>query len=96
MSIALADVRTHCGGFVRIWGREAFMSQPPPVRSALCDAAFQLGPVGLAAFHHALGALESGDCRAAMEGFVDSRWDRETPHRVQNLVSTIRDEGCRR
>ena len=92
MVTALDDVDRECGIFASGF---PLADQPEAVRSALCDAAFQLGGNGLLGFHDALSALGAGDCETAAADFMDSAWASETPSRALALTQTIEEDGCR-
>ena len=71
----------------------AFTEQGRDVQIALLDATYQLGPAGLLGFRHALSALAAGHCQDAIAGFRASKWDHETPARVDRLVHAI-EQDC--
>lgn len=70
----------------------SFFAQGRHVQVALLDAAYQLGADGLLGFKAALPALAHGDCDAAVHGFEASKWDHETPARVDHLIHAIRED----
>ena len=72
------------------WG--PFNKQPEPVQMALLDMVYQLGVDGVLGFHEMLPALARHDYAAAIREAMDSVWDRETPSRVDRVVSVFRSQ----
>ena len=67
-----------------------FLSQPPDVRDALTEMAFQLGVDGVLGFHTMLAALERGDRASAATAALDSKWHNQTPARAERVTSLLR------
>lgn len=65
------------------------------LQDALVDAAYQLGVPGLLEFHNMLMAIEIEDWQAAEREARDSEWNKETPKRVDYLVSVFRKQSSR-
>ena len=74
--------------FVRAW--PAFADMPVPVREALLEMAYQLGPKGVLGFHDMLDALAAENWEGAATAALDSTWARETPARAKRIAETIR------
>jgi len=69
---------------------KCFSSQPPEVREALVNMAYQMGLKGLLGFRKMLAALEMGDRARAADEALDSRWASQTPNRAQRVAAMIR------
>ena len=80
--------------FENIW--QEFFAQGPEVQIALIDGAYQLGPQGLYSFKSSLPALALGHCESAIHGFQASKWDHQTPSRVNRLIHAIREDCTKR
>ena len=76
--------------FEDIW--QDFFAQGPEIQIALIDGAYQLGPQGLYNFRSSLPALAAGHCESAIHGFQASKWDHQTPSRVNRLIHAIRED----
>lgn len=71
---------------------DTFNSLGTHIRISLIDAAFQLGPSGLLGFRNALSALSRNQCQSAIHGFEASKWDHQTPRRVDKLIHSIQED----
>ena len=73
-----------------IWKRWVpFHEQSEPVQMALLDMCYQLGVDGLLEFKLMLSAIAADDwAQATIEARV-SRWDKETPSRVNRVVAVF-------
>jgi len=66
------------------------MSQPPDVRRALLNMAYQLGVSGLLNFSKMLTALQAGDREEAAREALDSLWAKQTPNRARRVALLLR------
>ena len=81
---------THYIDLINRW--EPFTDKPEMVQLALTDMGYQLGVDGLLGFHKMLSALQRKDYPAAILEAENSAWDKETPSRVDRVVSVFRDQ----
>ena len=68
-----------------------FSSLPQDIQEVLIEMSFQLGVAGTLRFKNMLKALESNNYAKAAEEMLDSKWARQTPVRVNNLASKVRN-----
>lgn len=59
------------------------------VKLVLINMTYQMGPVRLAKFEKAIGALRDGNCKLAAAELLDSAWAKQTPKRAQRLAGRI-------
>jgi lysozyme len=57
-----------------------------PRQDVLVQMGFQIGVVGLLAFHRTLDAMRAGNFSLAATGMRASLWARQTPHRAERLA----------
>lgn len=67
-----------------------FAEQPPEVREALEELAYQIGIDGLLKFGKMLEALESGNRAIAAVEALDSLWAKQTPARAGRVAGRLR------
>lgn len=56
----------------------------------LVEAAYQLGEEGFDTFHRAIANLKENELEQAINDFKHSKWDTETPDRVNQLIKRLR------
>ena len=71
----------------KAWG--PYQSQPDGIRAALLDMSYQVGIHGFLGFHKMLRDLQKGDYAAAAHEVRSSKWDHETPSRVERVASVF-------
>ena len=59
------------------------------VKLVLINMTYQMGPVRLAKFEKAIGALRDGNYKLAAAELLDSAWAKQTPKRAQRLAGRI-------
>lgn len=59
------------------------------VKLVLINMTYQMGPVRLAKFEKAIGALRDGNHKLAASELLDSAWAKQTPKRAQRLAGRI-------
>lgn len=69
------------------WG--AYTWQPPHVKDALLNMAYQMGVPKLLGFKRMLAALEANDYDAAARHALDSAWADQTPQRAARVAAQI-------
>ena len=67
------------------WAKE--LSEPR--LGVLINMAFQLGIHGLLGFPGMLGAVRTGDYKAAAEHMLESKWEQQTPTRAHRLADQM-------
>jgi lysozyme len=60
-----------------------------PRLAVLINMAFQMGIRGLLGFPGMLGAVRTGDYKAAAEHMLDSKWEKQTPTRAHRLADQM-------
>jgi lysozyme len=60
-----------------------------PRFAVLVNMAFQMGIHGLLGFPGMLGAVRTGDYKAAAEHMLDSKWEQQTPTRAHRLADQM-------
>jgi len=60
-----------------------------PRLAVLINMAFQMGLRGLLGFPGMLGAVRTGDYKAAAEHMLDSKWEQQTPTRAHRLADQM-------
>lgn len=60
-----------------------------PRMAVLINMAFQMGVQGLLGFPGMLGAVRTGDYKAAAEHMLDSKWEKQTPTRAHRLADQM-------
>ena len=66
-----------------------FGNLPDGAQIALGDAAYQMGAPRLLGFHKMLRAVHAGDWRTAAAEALDSRWDKQSAHRVERVADRL-------
>ena len=64
---------------------------PEPIQLVLYEMSYQLGVNGLLGFEDMLEACEQRDWNNMIKEMKDSKWYKETPHRVNKLISKVKD-----
>ena len=81
------------GYYNAIWARWApFRQQDSSVQMALLDMSYQLGVAGLLGFKLMLSAITEKDWAKAIVEARSSRWDKETPSRVDRVVKIFKEQ----
>ena len=75
----------------RIVGEDTWQGLDRVRRDVLSEAAFVLGPTGLAGFEYMLAAVRQGRYHDAADALRDSRWYVQAPERVETLAERLRD-----
>ena len=86
-------VERNANTFIDHW--HVYFNEPVEIKIRLLNASYQLGAEGLLNFKKALGYLEVKDCEGAIDEFLNSKWDHETPNRVDELINSIKEYGCK-
>ena len=63
-------------------------------KDALISQAYQLGATGQAGFKKMIEAVQSGDHRGVRREAQDSKWNKQTPKRVQDIVNAFDGSGA--
>lgn len=67
----------------------AYATQPPDVKRALGNLAYNLGPAGVVGFKKMLAALERGDRAEAKRQLLDSKYALQVPARAARVAALL-------
>ena len=71
----------------------AFAGLPLPVREALVDLAYVVGPTGALKFTHMIRDLEAGDYGGAADEILNSQFAKQDPNRAKRIANAIRQSS---
>lgn len=67
------------------------LKYPPKIKQVLYEMAYQLGVSKLMEFKRMWKAVENRDWESMIKEMYDSRWYRQTPNRVEDLVKLVKE-----
>lgn len=81
---------TECEDDLKVIFGEQWKDLPVPIQAVLIDMRYNLGPRGFRSFRKMIQAVKEGRWRGMINEMYDSKWAKQVPARVQDLINVIK------